>query len=440
VRTVADLQRAGQASGCRLVTTRTLETGELLGEYDCPDIDEGQPMATARLLEALSAGDEDADPLDEDLLEELAQAPDVARAAHAYVLEHVTFRDEKIETFAAPSTTLRVGYGDCDDSERVLLALARSLGLRARYVYFLQQGQPAHVTVQICDDGRWRWAETSIPAHFGEHPFEAMKRLKLNRADLDGGTPWILQNGVAKRLSGASSGGPMSKVGVVHAMQGIGDASAWPSYLGDTFASSLVTWSKSIGVDPLDALKLFLSESGLQPTATNSNGFPSGQYAAGINQLSPGNWSYFAPMSAGQYTSLTAEQQLPYAFAYWKAVANSHNLTTISGADLYWLNFLPATFVPFATDDHVIVTSASGYYTNNTGLDHGSKGYITKGDLRKSLDAQESIHTTLWPLVSAAVLQDEGGISPLAAGVLVVMAAAIGVALVRPDLILDLWP
>jgi hypothetical protein len=437
-RTVADLERHAARVGATLIDASVDGMGRLVGVFEVPDIDEGQPMATAILLEGLTTEDDAAGAVSPDLVC-WAQRNGPA-ALHAWVKSQVRFEPEDVETFQSPQVTLEDGFGDCDDSERVLVAVARAAGMGARLVYFLQDGQPAHVTAQLRCKGFWCWAETTIDALFGEHPFEAMARLGLDRVDLQG-TPYILVNGVAVPLRGSPGG--MTGLVARGSRRGMGQASTptWPSYLGDTFAQSLVTWSQSIGADPLDVLKLLLSESSLQPGAWNPNGFPSGQGAVGINQLSPGNWSYFQNqgLSVAQYKALTAEQQLPYAFAYWKAVMASHGLATISGRDLYWLNFLPAYYVPNATDAHVIVTSSSGYYTNNTGLDHGHKGFITAGDLQLSLDAQEGIHSTLWPLVSNAIIQDEGGGPTLPSAVTIIAGAVIlGIALADPSLITGL--
>ncbi|MFZ8278391.1 hypothetical protein ACO1KY_14770, partial [Staphylococcus aureus] len=44
------------------------------------------------------------------------------------------------------------------------------------------QGSIAHVAPIVVDaDKRWRWAETTVDARFGEHPREATKRLGLGR-------------------------------------------------------------------------------------------------------------------------------------------------------------------------------------------------------------------------------------------------------------------
>lgn len=206
MRTVADLQRLARASGCTL--RRVHRVGpELVGEYDCPDAAEGRPLSTAILLSALTAEDGASDPFDPKLVLAIRSAGILAApTAHRYVQSRVKFREEEPETFATPSVTLRDGVGDCDDSERVLVSLARAAHIPARLVFFLQDGIPAHASAQLWSAGAWQWAETTIPARFAEHPFDAMTRLGLGRPDLDG-TPIVLENGRAVPLAQATGRG-----------------------------------------------------------------------------------------------------------------------------------------------------------------------------------------------------------------------------------------
>jgi hypothetical protein len=411
VRTYADLQRQANAVGATIVRSWVVN-GVLMAELDVPDIQEGVPMNTAMLLEGLTSTDESTHALPHGFV---AWASSHGPAAlQKYIQDHVRYTDEDTETFMSPAMTLASGIGDCDDSERLFVAVARACGWQARLVYYMQDNQPAHVTAQVWDasQGGWTWCETTIAARYGEEPFAALRRLGLPRSDING-APFVVENGKAVPLRGLCT------------MKAITD---WPSYLGETFAQTLVDWSAQIGANPLDILKLLISESGLQPGAWNPNGFASGQGAVGINQLAPVNYGYIsnAGYTVAQYRQLTAEQQLPVVFAYFQQVMQNAGLSSISGRDLYWLNFLPATFVAGAPDSHVIVSQSSGYYTNNTGLDHGSKGYITAGDLQTQLDASEN--NPLWPLVSASVLEDSplSGASAVTTGIVLLLAFAAG--------------
>lgn len=409
-RSLATLRDYAAETGAVLVESYRDAQGRIVGVWEVPDAHGGDPMATARLLELLSNTDEAVGELPLSLIQ-LAERRGPA-ALHAYVKRAVRFRPEKGEVFQSPGTTLALGYGDCDDSARLLVAAARAAGYPAELVYFLQGGQPAHVTAVV--DGRW--AEATVDARYGEHPFAACCRLGRKRPDM---------NGMAVLLSGGSVS--------------MGAMTALPSSLGPDFPAILAQLSEKIGADPLDVLKLLLSESGLQPTAANPRGFPAGQFAAGINQLAPVNWHYFAPLTAAQYIALSAEEQLPYAFAYFNTVMRGAGLSSITGRDLYVLNFLPAFYKSGQPDSAVLVSSSSGYYKNNAstdpskpqGLDHGRKGYISYGDMQIALDAQmkNPLYQLLAPMVAS-------GVAPPSSGSLVLLlAAGLGAALARPDLI-----
>jgi Transglutaminase-like superfamily len=438
VRQASDLQRVARESGSTLVSA-VVQNGRLVGVFNVPDVNDGQPFAAAMLLEALAS--------DDVRVGAGASASLVAQAKqngpcwlHAWVKANVRFEHEETETFQSALATIEDGYGDCDDSERVMVVIARECGWPARFVYFCQDGQPAHVSVQVCDPAppggggpMWVWAETTIEARYGEDPIVAAQRLGIFRDDIDG-TPYVLVGGQPKALP-AGVGELDSPVSCpltpITSLQGLGSMTI-PSNIGSGFAADLISYSQGIGADPLDVLKLLISESGLSPSAFNTRGFSSGQGAAGINQLAPVNWSYFQNQgySVQQYLALTADQQLPIAFAYFQAVMQGHGLSSISGRDLYWLNYLPATYSPGSTDLHVIVTSSSGYYTANTTLDHGSKGFITAGDLQLSLDAAEN--TSIFQALAPQILSQEGGPTVPVAGLILGVAAFIGISIADP--------
>ena len=188
-----------ERAGCRLVRTRQVG-GELVGEFSCPDIIEGRPLQTARLLDLLTEDDAAADPVDPAIVLAVKSAGNLAPLASLlYVQHHVRFVEdeyegEPVEKFQTPTATIREGEGDCDDSARLLRAIARAAGIPSRYVFWLRYDQPAHVTTQLYSGGAWRWAEASIAARYGEHPFAALRRLNGKRPDLDG-APFLLVNG-----------------------------------------------------------------------------------------------------------------------------------------------------------------------------------------------------------------------------------------------------
>lgn len=406
-RSVDDLLNAAAGTGCRLVRAYRNRHGQLVGEWECPDAEDGQPWATAALLERLTATDDAVDALPTPLVVGTRQKG--PRWLHAALKQRVRFVPEKIETFMSPVVLLHAGGGDCDDSARSLVAIARAAGFPARLVYFLQDGQPAHVVAQVQENGHWRWAEITVDAQFGEHPIAAARRLKMRRPDI-GGTAYVL--GVEGR-------------GQKMTMSGLG--SGLPASIGDGFPAALSQLAADLGAEPTDLLKLLLSESGLQPGAKNPRGFPSGQYAVGINQFAPVNWGRFAPLTPVQYAALSATDQLPYVGDFWKALAASHNASTISGRDLYWLNFLPATFVPDAPDSHVIVHAGSGFFAPNRYLSSDGST-ITAGDLQAHLDKQAdtALYKQIAPLLTGGGGSSFGNILACAVGLGTGIALAKG--------------
>jgi len=106
------------------------------------------------------------------------------RSVHGSVQQAIRFVREPRETFQAARVTMKAKAGDCDDHARLVHALAKASGSMARQVFFQRDGQPVHVVEQLYDPddegmgGRWRWAETTIPAAYGEHPQAAYLRLK----------------------------------------------------------------------------------------------------------------------------------------------------------------------------------------------------------------------------------------------------------------------
>ncbi len=114
---------------------------------------------------------------------------DFARALHAFVKKNVRFVREKGEVFQNGGFTLRIGYGDCDDHFRLLHAIARAGGLPSALA-LLHHGEdappemkgPSHAVAVLGLPNGWEWAETTVGAQLGEHPFDAAIRLGLLQA------------------------------------------------------------------------------------------------------------------------------------------------------------------------------------------------------------------------------------------------------------------
>lgn len=160
-------------AGCRVV--RAARDGRPL-EFDCPDVE-----SKVRLLSLSAIWDARYDRRVRALAVGLVRGlPDLRPALIARVLQQavkrrVRYLGEGIETFQSSFDTWRLGVGDCDDSARLLVALALSVGLEARIVALRnRRGVPVHACAVL--DGRW--AETTLDAALGEHPLEAFARLK----------------------------------------------------------------------------------------------------------------------------------------------------------------------------------------------------------------------------------------------------------------------
>lgn len=106
------------------------------------------------------------------------QSPSAAvEALHAAVRDGVAFAPELVETFQHTLRTIETARGDCDDSTRALVALARSIGIPARLATL--GTPPTHVYPELHATGTWLPAEPSIPAQLGEHPLAAAARLGI---------------------------------------------------------------------------------------------------------------------------------------------------------------------------------------------------------------------------------------------------------------------
>lgn len=87
------------------------------------------------------------------------------------------------DVVADTQTTAREG-GDCEDLSIALVSLALACGLPASVVWLdpmTSHSPQAHVAARVLVRGRWLWAEPTVPALLGEHPWRAAERLGLLR-------------------------------------------------------------------------------------------------------------------------------------------------------------------------------------------------------------------------------------------------------------------
>lgn len=111
-----------------------------------------------------------------------ALVDELARTIHGNVQEQILFIHEPKETFQSARVTMATQAGDCDDHARLVYALARAAGLKAKLIFLEDDAQPVHVVAQIEDSRGYQWAETTIDAEYGEPPLQAYARLKQDVA------------------------------------------------------------------------------------------------------------------------------------------------------------------------------------------------------------------------------------------------------------------
>ena len=167
-----ELARLVRATGC------VLRGGP--GEFDCPTTE-----AKGALLNLAATYDARYDPRVRELaLRLLRGAPStspaaIGRALHAAVKRRVRYVGEAIDTFQSAWQTWASGFGDCDDSARLLVALARSVGVEAGIQLMRNRdGIPVHVVAVLHDGQRWQYAEATLDAEYGEPPIVAWGRLR----------------------------------------------------------------------------------------------------------------------------------------------------------------------------------------------------------------------------------------------------------------------
>jgi hypothetical protein len=396
VRTLSDLRRLGARAGCTLVRSHQV-AGELVGEFMCPDVTDGRPMATAVLLQGLTDSDDADASFDRSVLLSIASAGSLAAvAAHAYIQSRVTFTPEEVETFQSPRATQTLGYGDCDDSERALVVLARAVGVPARLVFFLEEdGQPAHVTAQLWHGGAWEWAETTIAARFGEHPFDALERIGGKRPDLNG-TPVILTDAPPAGTMG-SMDQQVERVATPVTAQDLADALA-------------AAWSSVLGTSPGSAIQVLVAQSAFETGAWKAVW----NYNLGNVKYTSGTDFFTMTASEGSGASTT---MVPSKWRSYPSLAE--------GASA-WLTFMSnnySTALAYAQQgdvtDFVSALKSSGYFT-------GDLGQYTAG-----VQAYYAQYSSLSPSAAAATVQQVvlGTITEPAAVAVVGGAAVVGLVL-----------
>lgn len=174
-------------------------------------------------------------------------------------------------------------------------------------------------------------------------------------------------------------------------------ATALTSYLSDGFFTKL----KGIGLrrrfNPADAMAVMMYESGLKPWSIH----PTAPAGGIFGKMFP------TRAEAVAFTQQTAEQQLDAYDAYMAPYATIDKPTA---ANLYQLNFLPASAIPGQKNyrgtgpDAVLAASdgtgydghEAGYYKDNANLDRDKNGTITVADLAAALQAVQDANPAKW--------------------------------------------
>lgn len=138
---------------------------------------------------------------------------------------------------------------------------------------------------------------------------------------------------------------------------------------------------------------IMLSESGMNPDATNSIG------CVGLIQFCLDKPPY----------GLTPAQQMPYVQRYFQQRRPAGGW--ISRAQLYQSAYLPATIAELGSDPSTIIARQGGpFYAGNEVFDPEGKGYITVGDLDARLDRVTAGHPEAWANISAGIRSAGGSL------------------------------
>lgn len=170
------------------------------------------------------------------------------------------------------------------------------------------------------------------------------------------------------------------------------------SHLSDAFFQSVDQMAEDFrargaNLTGEDFLGVFLSESGVKPSSRNVQGY------GGLNGMGASerrNLGFTGTLD--DWTSLTADQQLPYVRRFFERNVRSfgggsYSVLTDAGR-LYLMNFTPAYLKK--PDDFVIFRKGVPGYDQNTVIDTQKKGYIEVADMNRFLQQSLSRSSALW--------------------------------------------
>jgi hypothetical protein len=243
---------------------------------------------------------------------------------HAFVQSRVRFLLGEPQRWATPTRTLEGGYGDCGNSSRALIALARQAGFSARLRVFTKLWQlepgpigrlfcaPAHVCAQILDPvtRRWEWCECTLPASYGEHPLACARRLGI-MTDLKETPP----NTLIPTAPDTTPETPSSKLGALNypATPEQVPATKTPVTIQDMFDAMSEAWMAEFGTEPSrESILVLLAQWGIE----TANGASMIQYNVGNFKHASGdgwNWSTFGTTECDSQGNNCAGQQASFA-------------------------------------------------------------------------------------------------------------------------------
>jgi len=96
-----------------------------------------------------------------------------SEALYGFVKSRIRFVNDPlgVETVQEPAVTLRLGAGDCDDHSALMAALARAIGVPARFVVIGADPEHfRHIYPELNIAGKWLSADTTSPRPFGKAP------------------------------------------------------------------------------------------------------------------------------------------------------------------------------------------------------------------------------------------------------------------------------
>jgi len=142
-------------------------------------------------------------------------------------------------------------------------------------------------------------------------------------------------------------------------LSGSGSSRAPSTSQGSVAARTDADWqalwqtANQLGADPRVLGLILYEESGMDPGAKNTNGSSDPeQWCVGLNQFCPGTYGSWVDVDPLTYLSWSMPEQLGPIGHFWASKPQAA-LQTVR--DLFWQNFLPATWPgPGADSSHVV--------------------------------------------------------------------------------------